>query len=235
MDYARIYNEFIDDRRSKPAPEGYSEVHHILPRSMGGGNDPDNLIRLSPEDHYFAHLLLAKAHGGTQWASVVMMGMSRKDGARRWVRQRFMYGAARRRFALESSERQSGQPGLRGADNGMYDTTPHAWTNIDTGETAIATKGEMWALVGGCRAHWTSVVTGERKSMMGWTTMPERIRVRSSKGKAFHFANDNGEDFVGTQGDFAKHCGISVASASRLARGLSASSTGWRVVSKDAA
>lgn len=33
--------------------------HHILPRFMGGDNSIENLIKLSREDHYIAHILLA--------------------------------------------------------------------------------------------------------------------------------------------------------------------------------
>ncbi len=153
MKYARIYEQFIASRRASPAPSGYSEEHHIVPRSLGGTDDPENLIRLTPEDHYFAHCCLAKIYGGTQWASVVMMGLSRKDGKRWHIRARYMYGAARRRYAQESSARQTGQPGRRGADNGMHDPTVHSWTNVDTGETRFATKSEMWLTVGGCRAQ----------------------------------------------------------------------------------
>ncbi|OAM77710.1 hypothetical protein A3840_08750 [Devosia elaeis] len=195
---------------------------------MGGSDDPANLVKLTPEDHFFAHLLLAKAYGGKQWFSVIRMGASRVDGKRSWVRQRYMYGAARRRACADISARFTGAPGRRGADNGMYDGTLYTWTNVDTGETALATKGEMWEIVGGCRAHWTSVVTGERKTMLGWTVYPDLVRVRSSKGKTFEFANDNGETFVGTQKQFASYLGISVASASRIARGMQIGVNGWR-------
>ena len=69
MDYRRIYSEFIVDRRTKePAVEGYTERHHIVPKSLGGTDEPANLIRLTAEDHFFAHLLLAKIHGGGMWA-----------------------------------------------------------------------------------------------------------------------------------------------------------------------
>lgn len=234
MDYARIYSEFIADRRERQEPAGYSEVHHILPRSLGGGDEAENLIRLTPEDHYFAHLLIAKMHGGTQWTAVVMMGTSRRDGERRWVRQRYMYGAARRRSAERLSELNSGQPGKRGADNGMHDPSEADWVNVDTGETRTATKWAMWSEFGGCRAHWTSAVNGNRKTTMGWTPHPSAVRVRSSKGKSFEFANDNGERFAGTQGEFASRFGFSVATASRIARGAQVSRCGWRVNEKKA-
>lgn len=40
--------------------EGYTEVHHIIPRSFNGPNNQSNLIKLSARHHYIAHLLLAK-------------------------------------------------------------------------------------------------------------------------------------------------------------------------------
>jgi hypothetical protein len=41
---------------------GYTETHHIIPRSFGGG-DKDNLLKLDARYHFIAHLLLAKATG----------------------------------------------------------------------------------------------------------------------------------------------------------------------------
>lgn len=74
MDYKRIYADFIKSRRAKePALTGYVERHHILPRCMGGGDDADNLVRLTPEDHIFAHLLLAKIYGRALWYPLLLM------------------------------------------------------------------------------------------------------------------------------------------------------------------
>lgn len=74
MDYKRVYAEFIKDRREKEVHlEGYSERHHIVPRALGGGDEPENLIRLTAADHLFAHLLLAKIHGGKMWYAMIFM------------------------------------------------------------------------------------------------------------------------------------------------------------------
>ena len=71
MNYKKIYNDFITDRRAKESTlTGYTEKHHIKPKSLGGDNSKENLIRLTAEDHVHAHLLLAKAYGGKQWLSV---------------------------------------------------------------------------------------------------------------------------------------------------------------------
>lgn len=40
----------------------YTERHHIKPRCLGGTNNIDNLIILTPREHYFAHLILCKAY-----------------------------------------------------------------------------------------------------------------------------------------------------------------------------
>ncbi len=74
MNYDRIYSEFIADRLTKqPVKPDYFEKHHILPRSLGGGNEKSNIVRLSIEDHIHAHILLAKIYGGSMWGAALMM------------------------------------------------------------------------------------------------------------------------------------------------------------------
>lgn len=56
MNYERIYSEFIADRLTKqPSKPEYFEKHHILPKSLGGMNGAENIVRLTARDHYFAH------------------------------------------------------------------------------------------------------------------------------------------------------------------------------------
>lgn len=38
----------------------YVEIHHILPRSLGGTDDFDNLVEVLPEEHIFLHMLRYK-------------------------------------------------------------------------------------------------------------------------------------------------------------------------------
>ena len=63
MNYKKIYDDLILQAKIN-IPNGYTEVHHIIPKSLGGNNLKDNLIRLSPRQHYIAHLLLYKIHKG---------------------------------------------------------------------------------------------------------------------------------------------------------------------------
>lgn len=53
------YTALIHYRAINPLPpDVYGEVHHIYPRCLGGNDEPENLIRLTPEEHYRAHCLL---------------------------------------------------------------------------------------------------------------------------------------------------------------------------------
>ena len=115
MNYERIYNEFIADRKAKEpevyrglsytqrarlgsmASGEYTEHHHIVPRAMGGDDYSDNIISLSARDHYFAHWVLANIYGGTQWAAFVLLSES-AHGERR-VKSR-QYAKAAKESAL---------------------------------------------------------------------------------------------------------------------------------------
>lgn len=101
MNYSRIYEAFIADRLTKQsAGVEYSEMHHITPRAFGGGDDWFNLIRLTPEDHLFAHLLLAKMHGGVMWlAAKAMVDMRGGTKCGRMYGVRPMFFVARKKHA----------------------------------------------------------------------------------------------------------------------------------------
>ncbi|BEH83430.1 hypothetical protein [Klebsiella phage phiKp_4] len=73
MNYTRIYNEIISNRKQNPI-NGTVEVHHIVPKSMGGDNSEGNLVALSPREHFIAHYLLAKIHNNKEmWCAYWFM------------------------------------------------------------------------------------------------------------------------------------------------------------------
>ncbi len=57
--YRRWYAELMA-RAVNRKLEGYCERHHALPRSMGGGNEPTNIVQLTYREHFLAHWLLPK-------------------------------------------------------------------------------------------------------------------------------------------------------------------------------
>lgn len=61
MNYKRIYDQIIDNRKQN-SYDGYTENHHIIPRSLGGNDDVDNIVSLSAREHFICHYLLAKMY-----------------------------------------------------------------------------------------------------------------------------------------------------------------------------
>jgi len=60
MNYNKLYQRFIESR-SKPI--GYCERHHIIPKSLGGSDNSNNIIKLTAREHYIAHLILVRIYG----------------------------------------------------------------------------------------------------------------------------------------------------------------------------
>ena len=65
MNYSKQYELLIKNRVDNPIVNGeYTEKHHILPKSMGGSNGKHNIVSLTAREHFVAHKLLYKIHGG---------------------------------------------------------------------------------------------------------------------------------------------------------------------------
>lgn len=62
--YTTVYYSIIDNALSRSSVEGYTEMHHIVPKSLGGSNDTSNLVRLTPREHFVCHWLLVKMTKG---------------------------------------------------------------------------------------------------------------------------------------------------------------------------
>jgi len=96
MNYKRIYDQIIE-RAPKEKPKGiYSERHHIVPLCMGGSDDDENQVYLTPEEHYVAHQLLVKIHPespGVVWAARAM-------ARNKFGRSNKLYGWLKRKWVV---------------------------------------------------------------------------------------------------------------------------------------
>lgn len=225
MNYQRIYEAFIADRRSTedllPLLADYTEKHHVLPRALGGGDEPANLIRLTPEDHFFAHLLLAKIHGGEMWAPIAfMVGGSRKDY--RPTQSRKRHGWAARRMAAEK----------RGPRAYQYDHTVYALVNAE-GEVRHVRQSEMHTVLGLGRPLANLLVKDKISTAKGWSIVGhERKTLKGAKhhmhrSEVREFRHVNGEVFVGTQLEFSDQKKVRRPDVSRLVTGVYGATQGW--------
>lgn len=63
MDYKKHYSLLITKAKNRIIlPGQYYEKHHIIPKCVGGNDNKTNLVKLTPEEHYTAHLLLVKLY-----------------------------------------------------------------------------------------------------------------------------------------------------------------------------
>lgn len=90
MNYRKHYDLLISRAQSRTI-DGYSEKHHIIPRCMGGADEPSNLVDLTAREHFVAHLILAKIyphnHGIVHAAKILMGSNNYNNRQFEWVRK----------------------------------------------------------------------------------------------------------------------------------------------------
>lgn len=63
--YTRWYYDIIDRAKTRNLPlNSYFEKHHIVPKSLGGNNIEENLVKLTAREHFICHWLLTKMVDG---------------------------------------------------------------------------------------------------------------------------------------------------------------------------
>lgn len=107
MNYITHYDRLIDKARFRTSIEGYTEIHHILPLSLGGTDDKCNLVKLTAREHFIAHLLLVKIYplSYSMIKALNMMCCTGKGTDRSMNR---MYGWLKEKHSNMQSEKMSG-------------------------------------------------------------------------------------------------------------------------------
>jgi len=103
MNYEKHYNNLIEKAKRRTLT-GYYEKHHIFPKCLGGEDSSDNIVNLTPEEHYVAHQLLVKIYNHSSLVhAAVMMTVSGKNNFHRsknklhgWLRRRLQFAAKKR-------------------------------------------------------------------------------------------------------------------------------------------
>lgn len=91
MNYKAIYDALITRARIRSLDQ-YTESHHVIPRCMGGSDDLDNLVDLTPEEHYVAHQLLIKMYPNNRRLAKAAHMMTKGRVTNKvygWIRRRF--------------------------------------------------------------------------------------------------------------------------------------------------
>ncbi len=99
--YTLWYNQIIFAAQTRETLLcDYIESHHIIPKSLGGTNDPDNLVQLTSREHFVCHLLLTKmvtgkAKRSMSYALWGMVNQKNKWQARHQIKSSKLYEYAK--------------------------------------------------------------------------------------------------------------------------------------------
>ena len=124
MNYLKVYNNIIFYRKNNQLCDEYTECHHIIPRSLGGNNNDENLVNLSAKEHFVCHLLLTKIYKNDFLSykkmikAFMMMRCSTKT-QKHYISSK-IYAKLKNEFSKIQSESQSG------IGNSQYNTK---WIN----------------------------------------------------------------------------------------------------------
>ena len=119
--YTKWYNQITDRARNRTM-EGYTERHHIKPRSLSGTDDVDNLVELTAREHFICHWLLVKMTTGEdhyKMLNALRMMRAEKPGQQRYetaITSR-VYESIKQEYAQLQSVLRSGK------GNGFYGKT----------------------------------------------------------------------------------------------------------------
>jgi hypothetical protein len=120
MNYQNIYESLITKRQTTPAT-GYTERHHILPKSLSGSDDLSNLVVLTGREHWVAHLLLYKIHRNRQMLHACnMMAMRCEERGIAYIKSSRLYEAIRIKHAKLTSKYM--KVAQKGEGNSQYGT-----------------------------------------------------------------------------------------------------------------
>ena len=111
--YTITYNNIVNRAKSRVLV-GYGENHHIIPKSLGGSNDKNNLVKLTAREHFICHLLLTKMVIGKAKRSMTFAVWSLTNLDHSKVRGRYKvtshrYEILKKACAMASSELHTGK------------------------------------------------------------------------------------------------------------------------------
>ena len=155
--YTLWYNQIVERARFR-ITEDYTETHHILPRSLGGSDDIDNVVELTAREHFICHWLLVKMTTGEahyKMLNALRMMRAEKPGQKRYqtaITSR-VYESIKQEYSRLQSER------IRGENNPMWGKT-----HTEEARQAISEKNTGKKLTEEQIARQVAAQTGRKRA-----------------------------------------------------------------------
>ena len=223
MNYSKIYHDLIYNAPKRNL-SGYFEMHHAVPKCMGGSNDKHNLVALTPEEHYVAHQLLVKIFPDEPGLVRAALGMAARKNVSGYVSNK-LYGWLKRRNAKQVSLRMKGNKHLLGFSH----------SEETKAKISAASKGKRKP--DSMREKLRAAVSGQGNPMFG-VRRSEQLRqahsermsgVRNSNADhRIHRFVKGGDEFIGKGFEFRVMYGIEQSCVAHLISGRYKSTNGWK-------
>ena len=171
MNYQNIYIRLIEHAKQRTVQTGYVEKHHILPRSLGGKDEIENMVSLTAREHFIAHLLLAKIYGGKMIYAVFMMSTRKGYTNRDYENLRIEFGkqvSANKERGLKISRKLTGIPKTEEHKNECKNSR---------------TNGGGWVVSEKRKLELSDNMTGKGNPMWGKTHSLEARKIISDANK----------------------------------------------------
>ncbi len=112
--YTKLYYQIITPTLNREL-NTYKELHHIIPRSLGGTDDKDNLTYLTAREHFICHWLLVKMTEGQARSKMIyaLQGMRAQNDSQQRYETKItsrVYEHYRIEHAKIHSETMKGKP-----------------------------------------------------------------------------------------------------------------------------
>lgn len=156
--YTRWYSAIIERGKLRESSSEY-ESHHILPKCLGGGDDPTNRTNVTTREHFICHWLLTKIHYGSDRYKVLnAMRMMRAENPHQ---KRYSTKITSRVYAkLKAEWAQLQSEKMRGDGNPMYGRKVSDEVKLGRSERA---KGNNPARRPGVGAKISAAKTGKSR------------------------------------------------------------------------
>ena len=213
--YWNRYLKFIEWIDSQDTLESeYTEVHHIMPKALGGDNSNDNLIRLPYRAHLIAHWLLAKAIPCRETTSAFRCMIAFQDYRRRPFRVTEVHRLLAKKFNT-------------GKLNPQYNSTVFTLKHV-SGTVATMTKWEFQQKFPELtRQDITSLLKNRSHLVKGWSLKDTDLS-NLPKYKVYNFVHRTGLQRTCTVSELIKEFNLS-HNISQLVCGHRRSSQNWRL------
>ncbi len=111
--YTQWYANITEQAKNRHL-DSYTESHHIVPRSLGGSDEADNLVNLTAREHFVCHWLLVKMTTGQEhhkMLNALRMMRAEKSGQQRYATKitARVYESIKQEYAILQRERILGE------------------------------------------------------------------------------------------------------------------------------